>query len=134
MSKKYIKLGATIDDLDKVTRELSGLLQVTFTEDESSYWGIYNAAMLSPSEKIKIGSNFVDDDWTVEDRKDSPLIVDLNGLQNPEETMQLLCDSLSYLEPLNMTESQPGISSKNYVFDDGEFNLVSEHFYKKKPE
>ncbi|CAH1199317.1 hypothetical protein PAECIP111893_01310 [Paenibacillus plantiphilus] len=132
MTEKYIKLGATIDDIDKVTNDLRNLLQINFSEHESSYWGIYNLAKLSDSEEIKLGFNYVDDDWREEDHTDCPLILELNCLQQAEETMNLLCDKLSYLVPLYMKEIDSEISSKKYIFEKSQPKLVYEHFYKKR--
>ncbi|PAD66435.1 hypothetical protein CHH83_24045 [Bacillus sp. 7586-K] len=132
--KKYVKIGIKIDDLDRVTNDLEELLGVNFTKHESSYWGLYNLVHLSESENIKIGYNFVDDDWREEDYKDCPLILELNNLKQPEEMVDIVCNNLSYVIPLYMRVINPGVSFKDYIFENGYTKLVYEHFMKKKNE
>lgn len=132
--EKYVKIGIKQDDIDKVTNDVEALLNVRFTKHESSYWGIYNLVLLSESEEIKLGYNYVDDDWREEDYKDCPLILELNNLQQPEEIVDVLCNNLSYVTPLYMRVINPGVSLRNYIFENGFTKLVFEHFIKKKNE
>lgn len=101
---KFIKLGVLCDDISSVTEEIQKLLQISFSEHESSYWGIYNLAKISESENIRILYNFVDDDWQEEDYKDCSLLIELNQLNEPEKLMKILCENLSYIVPLYMRE------------------------------
>lgn len=129
--EKYVKIGIKQDDIDKVTNDVEALLKVRFTKHESSYWGLYNLVQLSESEEIKLGYNYVDDDWREEDYKDCPLILELNNLQQPEEMVDVLCNNLSYVIPLYMRVINPGVSLRNYIFENGFTKLVFEHFIKK---
>ncbi|MGN7942141.1 hypothetical protein [Virgibacillus sp. 6R] len=129
--EKYVKIGIKQDDIDKVTNDVEALLNVRFTKHESSYWGLYNLVQLSESEEIKLGYNYVDDDWREEDYKDCPLILELNNLQQPEEIVDLLCDNLPYAIPLYMRVITPGVSLKKYIFENGHTKLVYEYFKKK---
>jgi len=129
--EKYVKIGMKQDDIEKVTNDVEALLNVRFTKYESSYWGIYNLVHLSESEEIKLGYNYVDDDWREEEYKDCPLILELNNLQQPEEMVNLLCDKLSYAIPLYMRVITPGVSLKKYIFDNGQTKLVFEYFKEK---
>ncbi|MBA4536576.1 hypothetical protein H1Z61_05280 [Bacillus aquiflavi] len=104
MNNKYIKLGVTIDDLDAVTNDLENLLHIQFAKHDSSYWGIYNKVMLSDSEEMRLGFNFVDEDWREEEHKDCPLILELNRLKQPEKMVKFLCEHLPYLIPLKMKD------------------------------
>lgn len=132
MIKKYIKIGITLDDIDKVTNDLEKLLEINFTKHESSYWGIYNLAKLSEFENIKLGYNYVDDDWREEDHKDCLLILELNNLQFPEKMMELICENLSYSVPLYIKVIDPDLSTKKYNIENGQLKLVYEHFFKKR--
>lgn len=131
MMNKYILLGATRDDLDAVTKDVQNLLDIPFTEHESSYWGMYNLARLSDSERIKIGYNFVDGDWQQEEFQHCPLLIELNALEEPEKTMRFLCDHLTYLVPIHMKEIE-GRRSRKYAFENGQPKLVDEYFLKRR--
>lgn len=130
MIKNFIVLGVKTNNIDEVTNDLEELLQIKFTKHESSYWGIYNLAKISKSSDIKLGYNYVDEDWREEEHKDCPLLVELNNLQQSEETMNVICRKLPYIIPLTITVIEPDISSRKYKFIDGEAKLVYEHFFR----
>ncbi|MDQ0227321.1 hypothetical protein [Metabacillus niabensis] len=130
MIKNFIVLGVKTNNIDEVTNDLEELLQIKFTIHESSYWGIYNLAKISKSSDIKLGYNYVDEDWREEEHKDCPLLVELNNLQQSEETMNVICRKLPYIIPLTITVIEPNISSRKYKFIDGEAKLVYEHFFR----
>lgn len=130
MIKNFIVLGVKTNNIDEVTNDLEELLQIKFTKHESSYWGIYNLAMISKSADIKLGYNYVDEDWREEEHKDCPLLLELNNLQQSEETMNVICRKLPYIIPLTITVIEPNISSRKYKFIDGEAKLVYEHFFR----
>ncbi|MFS0881805.1 hypothetical protein [Metabacillus niabensis] len=130
MIKNFIVLGVKTNNIDEVTNDLEELLQIKFTKHESSYWGIYNLAMISNSADIKLGYNYVDEDWREEEHKDCPLLLELNNLQQSEETMNVICRKLPYVIPLTITVIEPNISSRKYKFIDGEAKLVYEHFFR----
>lgn len=130
MIKNFIVLGVKTNNIDEVTNDLEELLQIKFTKHESSYWGIYNLAMISKSADIKLGYNYVDEDWREEENKDCPLLLELNNLQQSEETMNVICRKLPYIIPLTITVIEPNISSRKYKFIDGEAKLVYEHFFR----
>lgn len=130
MSKnKYVKLGVLIDDLEAVTEEIKNLLKIPFSHHESDYWGLYNLAEIEEKGTIRIVNNFVDEDWQVEDRKDCPLLIELNRLHEPEKITKMICENLSYIVPLHMEEIEPGEYIRKYIFADGQPKLVDEYFY-----
>jgi len=132
MIKNFIVLGVKTNNIDEVTNDLEELLQIKFTKHESSYWGIYNLAKISKSADIKLGYNYVDEDWREEEHKDCPLLLELNNLQQSEETMNVICRKLPYVIPLTITVIEPDISLRKYKFIDGEVKLVYEHFFKER--
>lgn len=105
MTNKYLKFGIQNEDMQLVTEDLQKLLNISFEEHESSYWGEYNIAKLSKFESIRlIYNNDMDDDWQEEDFKQYPLLLEFNGINEPEKMLSLLCENLSYICLLYMDE------------------------------
>lgn len=115
------------DDIDIVTKDLQNILNLHFEKQESSYWGEYTAAQLSEKESIRLIYNYVDNDWQEEEFKEYPLLLELNRLKELEEIMFLLCDKLSYIIPLYLDEIEAKVSSKRYIYQNGQFKLVYEY-------
>ncbi|MGG0824583.1 hypothetical protein ABE099_17110 [Paenibacillus turicensis] len=127
MTNKYLKFGIQNEDMQLVTEELQKILNISFEEHESSYWGEYNIAKLSKSESIRlIYNNYMDDDWQEEDFKQYPLLLEFNGINEPEKMLYLLCENLPYISLLYMDEFDGDDSFKRYIFENGEFVLDQE--------
>lgn len=131
MPNIYITIGILNDDI-KLTKDiLESLFSTSFEEHESDYWGEYIITKLSTSEEIKVGYNYIDDDWREEDYKQCPLLIELINPQNPEEITKCICDNFRDAIPIRMMEIEPNSYVKNYIFKDGKFCMISKKYLKK---
>lgn len=132
MINVYVTYAVASSDLYVVRDDLERVLQVHFDLHDSSYWGEYFLAKLPDSQKIKIGFNYVDEDWREEEYKEYPILLELNRLKNLEEVMDKINSHFDYLIPIRKEEIESGNFVKSYIFVDGKPTLISERSLKKK--
>ena len=133
MPSIYITIGILNDDIELTKDILESLFSTStsFEEHESDYWGEYIITKLSTSEEIKVGYNYIDDDWREEDYKQCPLLIELINPQNPEEITKCICDNFRNAIPIRMRKIEPNSYVKNYIFKYGKFCVISEKYLKK---
>ncbi|MGC4378112.1 hypothetical protein WD019_14480 [Fictibacillus sp. Mic-4] len=130
MVYKYLKLGITNNDRESVVKDVERILQISFERRESSYWGEYYIAKIDHSQGIQLTYNFIDEGWQEEEYQDCPLLLSIDELAEPEREMWMICNELRYIKPLYMTEVEPNVFFKKYLFQDGVFKLESEYHMK----
>lgn len=128
----YVTYGVSISDIHTVKSDLERLFDVTFEFHESDYWGEYYLARFPDQQNIKIGFNFVDDDWREENHKEYPILLELNELKNIETSMDKLNSNLIYVHPIRRVELEPGVCRRNFEYIDSQFVLISENIIKTK--
>lgn len=111
---------------------LEEILGIQFIEHDSSYKGIYYSCKLSDSENIQLVSNFQDGDWTEEDYKNCPFIVELNCLKVPEEVTSKIINNVEEAVFIKAHEVETGVSLKVFGLADGQFTLIREISLKKE--
>lgn len=131
MPSTYITIGNLNADIKVVKDILENLFGTSFEEHDSDYRGEYIITKLPTSEEIKVGLNYIDDDWREEDYKQCPLFIELINPQNPEEITKCICDNVRNPIPIRMREFEPNSYVKNYIFNNGKFCLTSEKYLKR---
>ncbi|MGA8942681.1 MAG: hypothetical protein WB502_08175 [Thermoactinomyces sp.] len=131
----YIVYGVACDELSTVKSDLEKVLNVEFELHESSYWGEYYIRRLPDFGEIRVGYNYVDEDWRERNFREYPVLIELNELENLQEVMKAIKEKLPYAKLIRKKELVPKgksrIKRKEYLFINDKPLLISEQELKK---